>query len=261
MKKLLLALTGALAIIVAFDTYNNKAFTWSAQAPDGKTDSPGDGGNCTGCHAGVAVPTNNLIQSDIPSSGYVPGTTYTIGCGLSTGASKYGFQVSPQDASGNLIGTLTAGTNNLVSSDKYVTHNGPFIGSVAVWSFEWTAPVAGTGDVTFYGSFLAADGNSSTSGDQVLTSTMTVSEDVAASINGTIANEIKVYPTTVMNHLNIENAKGGKLHIYDMQGKKVLDQEIDKDKFSVNDLILNAGMYVVKVVVNGEETTTKILKQ
>lgn len=261
MKKSLLIVGGALALFVAVDSVYNKAFTWSAQSPDGKTNSPGDGGNCTDCHAGVAVPTPNLIQSDVPSSGYVPGETYTIGCGISSGHSKYGFQISPQDASGNLLGTLTAGTGSKVTSDKYVTHDNPFSGSVAVWSFQWTAPAAGTGDVTFYGSFLGANDNGNPTGDQVLTSTLVVSEDESAGVFDQAENPLKVYPTQVDDRLSIDNANGGKYIIYSLEGKKMREGDVDQKHFVVDQIDLAAGMYLVEVELEGDKKIVKILKK
>ena len=47
-------------------------------APIGKTGSPGDGSNCTGCHSGVATTSAGLITSNVPVTGYIPGNTYTI---------------------------------------------------------------------------------------------------------------------------------------------------------------------------------------
>lgn len=123
-------------------------------APAAKTGSPGDGANCTECHGGTATTTAGQITSNIPASGYVPGTTYQItATNPLTNAGKMGFEVSPQNVAGNLLGTLVAGTGSqLVGSNKYVTHLQANT-TTNTWTFGWIAPAAGTGTVTFYGAF------------------------------------------------------------------------------------------------------------
>jgi hypothetical protein len=123
-------------------------------APAGYTGSPGDGKNCTECHGGTATTISGWITSNIPAEGYLPGQTYQItATNNNTGSGKYGFEISPQSASGTLLGTLTAGANNqLVGNNKYVTHVSAST-SINTWTFNWTAPAAGTGNVTFYGAF------------------------------------------------------------------------------------------------------------
>ena len=125
-------------------------------APAGYTGSPGDAHNCTSCHNGSASNVNGWITSTIPVDGYTPGNSYTITVTL-TGSGQKGFEVSPQNVSGTLLGTLTAGTNNhLTGSGKYVTQNAKTSANPATWSFTWTAPAAGTGSVTFYGAFCVS---------------------------------------------------------------------------------------------------------
>jgi len=122
-------------------------------SPAGYTGSPGDGQNCTSCHNGSATTQAGIITSNIPGSGYLPGSNYTITVTLS-GSGEKGFEVSPQNASGSLLGTLTAGSGSkLVGGGKYCTQSSEVGGSSATWNFTWTAPAAGTGTVTFYGAF------------------------------------------------------------------------------------------------------------
>jgi hypothetical protein len=126
-------------------------------APAGYTGSPGDGKNCTNCHGGSATTLAGIITSNIPAQGYTAGSSYTITVSLS-GSGQKGFEVSPQNASGTLLGTLTAGSGSkLVGSGKYCTHNASVGGSSATWNFSWVAPVAGTGTVTFYGAFTITE--------------------------------------------------------------------------------------------------------
>jgi len=123
-------------------------------APPAKTGSPGDGGNCTECHGGTPTNVTGWITSNIPVDGYTPGQVYQITANNQiTGSGKFGFEVSPQNIAGALLGTLSAGVNNqLVGGNKYVTHTNANT-TVSSWTFSWTAPAAGTGPVTFYGAF------------------------------------------------------------------------------------------------------------
>jgi hypothetical protein len=144
-------------------------------APPAKTGSPGDGSNCTECHGGTATTTAGLITSNIPSGGYVPGTTYQItATNTLTGAGKYGFEVSPQNTAGTLLGTLIAGSGSqLVGSNKYVTHLSAST-TTSAWTFGWVAPASGTGAVTFYGAFAKGKPG------PVTKSTLVVQEAVAS---------------------------------------------------------------------------------
>ena len=124
-------------------------------APAGYTGSPGDGHNCTSCHGGSATATSGMISTNIPAAGYKADSTYQITVTL-PGAGNKGFEVSPQNAAGTQLGTLIAGTNNHFPSGggtKYLTHNSRISTNPAVWVFQWKAPVAGTGNVTFYAAY------------------------------------------------------------------------------------------------------------
>jgi hypothetical protein len=152
MNKALLLFVAAVLLVVGLTSFET---LYPTGAPAGYTGSPGDGGNnCTSCHGGSPTTSAGWITSNIPGSGYVAGTTYQITATNSlTGSGKFGFEISPQNASGTLLGTLAAGTNSqLIGSGKYITHTNASP-SISTWTFNWTAPAAGTGTVTFYGAF------------------------------------------------------------------------------------------------------------
>jgi hypothetical protein len=151
MKKPILYIFGAMATLLLFAGFE---MFYPTGAPAGYTGSPGDGQNCTACHGGTATTSTGWITSNIPGTGYVPGQTYQITATNNlTGSGKYGFEVSPQNVAGGLLGTLAAGSGSqLVGSGKYVTHTNANITN-NVWTFNWTAPATGTGPVTFYGAF------------------------------------------------------------------------------------------------------------
>lgn len=150
----------ALSIIgIAF--FSIQGLTYPGGAPAGVTGSPADGKTCTKCHEGLSATKDGWIKSNVDSSGYKPGKTYTItatSVGL-TSSKKFGFQISPQDKTGNLLGKLivtNATETQLVGKGKYITHTEDGITSSGFksWKFNWVAPPAGTGEVAFYGAFV-----------------------------------------------------------------------------------------------------------
>lgn len=149
-KRNLLLLVSATAFVLL----TSFAGFYPGGSPAGKTGSPGDGSNCSSCHGTAATTTAGWITSNIPAAGYTPGQAYQItATNNMTGSGKYGFEVSPQNVAGTLLGTLTAGTGTkLVGTGKYVTQSAAS-NTLKTWTFTWTAPVAGTGNVTFYGAF------------------------------------------------------------------------------------------------------------
>ena len=171
MKKILYSLLPALLTVFCL-AYGPVAFGHSNGAPSGYTGSPGDGHSCTSCHGGSASPVTGYITTNIPGTGYVAGNNYTITVSF-TGSGGKGFEVSPQNAAGSQLGTLAPGSGSkLVGGTKYCTHSSKISGSTATWAFTWTAPAAGTGNVTFYGAFAITEATTKTEA-------VTVSENAA----------------------------------------------------------------------------------
>ena len=132
-------------------------------SPGAKTGSPGDGASCLECHAGTANNVSNWISSDIPGTGYVPGEKYNLtATGTHSGVGRFGFELTAENTSNAKAGTFSINDNGtkLVNSNAAVTHNSSGTlpsGDSRSWTTEWTAPEAGTGDVTFYAAFNAAN--------------------------------------------------------------------------------------------------------
>ncbi len=162
-------------------------YSYTGGSPGGKTGSPGDGGaTCTQCHAGTAQVQGGLISTTIPFSGYEPGQTYTITVSANmAGISKYGFELTAESAGGVKQGSFSItdpARTKKVNGGKAVTHtSGGTVasGNSISWSFDWTAPAAGTGQITFYTAVNATNSNGGTSGDQVYKGTRAVSEHIA----------------------------------------------------------------------------------
>jgi hypothetical protein len=199
-----LLLTGVVVLLAGFGDSGYKS---SGGAPAGYTNSPADGQNCSHCMGGTATSVTNWITSDIPSDGYVPGTTYTFTL-TATGTGKKGFQISPQDLNGNLIGTLIPGTGNkLIGSGKYLTHSSSPSGNPSSWNFQWTAPAGGAGAVTFYASFAVTK-------LATKTTTYTVNQSTVGISEGPLT-KLALCPNPATDHFTVsgENTQGGRLRL------------------------------------------------
>ena len=135
----------------------------------------------SGCHSGTAVIADTSIAkivSNIPSTGYVPGTTYTFTASVNKpGNVRFGFQASPQDSVGNYKGTMvvTNTAKTKIIGTKYITHTTSG-NSSSSWSWNWTAPALGSGQVKMSGALMAANNNGGTSGDSVYKVNVTINE-------------------------------------------------------------------------------------
>ncbi len=154
------------------------AAAYSGGPPNALTNAPGEG-NCTACHG--TYPLNSgggSLTVEGLASAFVPGDTYTVTVRLADpAASRWGFELTVLDEAGNSAGALMpGGAETQVSTGgafgrTYVkqTATGAYTGTTGevTWTFQWTAPDAPAGPVTFYFTGNAANGNGSTGGDRI----------------------------------------------------------------------------------------------
>ncbi len=279
MKKRLLLVFVSLSIWIAYQTLSDNGQVYS----NTNTANPGHAGDpagqfktCRQCHAGpTAVVTPGLISSNIPSAGYTPGAQYQITASISeAGRSKFGFSISPQNSSGNQMGTLmTANTECTINgAGKYITHNNSSTAGSGsrTWTFNWTAPAAGSGQVTFYGAFNAANSNNGSSGDNVYTSTLVVEENTALSITEEVSsNAFQIYPNPVTDGLLfVQSAKTlqgqTQIEIFNLEGAKVYEEQLQNFNGANSHRIslrqdLASGIYIVRIQNQGESESRKLV--
>ena len=165
-------------LVLLFVAGTGSAFAFSSGPLDGLTGAP-DESDCTQCHVG-----NDLNDSDgsliltIPET-YVPNEVYTIVVNLSrTGQSRWGFEMAALDPDGASTGSFEAdaeGNTQLseAAGKQYIKQTAP--GTAAgtndahSWEFEWTAPDADIGPITFYAAGNAANGADGNVGDYIYT--------------------------------------------------------------------------------------------
>lgn len=272
-RKITLLTTLFFIALVGIDSAYNHAYTTSSGAPAGRTGSPGDGGltcSAVGCHGATPQPGSNLFFVGVPTAGYNPGQTYLVQVNFS-GLGNKGFQLSPQSPNGTLLGQLintnstgTQGTQTVGVGGKYITHRLAQSGATGSWSFQWRAPAAGTGPVTFYGAFV----NGKDSG--LRTEQVTIQENPAASVNeaGKL-RQFKMYPNPVNDRLTLtytlDRIEKVIIKVYDITGREamqLLNETQDAGEHQMSyDLKpqLNPGVYFVSVDAGGKRFSQKLL--
>lgn len=261
MKKTLLLISSITITALALLSNINSTDANSVSPNNGTAGAPMDfsGQTCTSCHAGTATTsTATIITSNIPASGYVAGTTYSVSVTM-TGAAAYGFEMTPQTAISNVgLGTWIAGAGTSVST-KYIKQSVKKTGASAVWTFSWTAPATAT-TVTFYGAFNYANNNNTSSGDIIKKSSVTYFASTTGISEKQNDATICIFPNPTTEELHISSSEflnEGK--IYNIEGKisKVISEyELITKTISVLDL--PKGIYFLNTT--SEEGKTHSLK-
>ena len=150
-------------------------------------------GNCTSCHSSYSLVTSGnqwnriRMRSNIPSTGYLPDSTYTITITYAeSGISKFGFQLTALDTTNAAAGTFSTADNRTSTSSTSVSGKTRYYigqtttGSARVatdstaWSFKWKAPSTNVGKVKLYTTVNATNDNSSSSGDYIYKKDFTI---------------------------------------------------------------------------------------
>lgn len=280
MKKFIYFLSSLLIIFGALFllSYQDNDITFSSYAsstgsPGGKTNSPGDGFSCTQCHAGTLNPGNASAVISAPglTNGYTPGQTYTITASISgTTSNKIGFESTIEsDANNSKTGTIiiTDGTRTKTTNGgNAITHKSAgtsSTGGANSWSFDWTAPSAGTGNVTIYSAFNVSNSSSTTGGDQIYTQTLNVTENVSTDIREENLEKIlSIYPNPVKNILSINSVKNINLvEIINISGQSIKVIKSNSNQMRIDFSEFNSGIYFARVYFKDTVITKKFTKK
>ncbi|MFZ9848482.1 MAG: choice-of-anchor V domain-containing protein, partial [Flavobacteriales bacterium] len=180
-------------------------------------------------------------------------------------ASKYGFQLSAENALGTKKGTFIPASDTKLAGSN-ITHNGAFIGSTPQWVFNWTAPASGTGNVVFTTAIIAANGSGNT-GDKILTASISISENLSTSVQNTELADFSVFPNPVNENFvlnySLPNDDKVLISLTDMNGKEIKKMVNENQAAGSHHLILapevEAGIYLLKVSVGAKETNHKLI--
>lgn len=241
----------------------------SGGSQGGYTGSPGDGGNtCVACHSGSdVINQEGWITSDIPPEGYTPGMEYTITVtGNHENVQKFGFELTAETDDQTRIGEfiiLDTRTQHAAGSNQRVTHTSEGTapsGDSNSWETTWVAPADGAGKVTFYTALNAANGNNSTSGDQIYTSKLAVNEASTGIAGLSLENQVEIYPNPANSVVNITTPGGSEIRMIDITGQEVLTIEETSEKEAVDVSFLSKGIYFVRISSGTDVASLKMLK-
>ncbi len=197
-KKVVLAvITMCTIVAVPF----SQVFTNAPQPPAGRT----------GCTAGLDETTcgasnchnNNpntgagslLVSFSDPNLKYLPGQIYNMTVTTSeSGMVKYGFEITSVTAAGDSVGTfiIPNGTTNISVPTSGAVNHREYLGhktasSNSTWNFQWKAPAGDKGQLCFYVASNCANGNGTSSGDHIYTTSVCILPDSANGITASSA--------------------------------------------------------------------------
>lgn len=244
------------------------------------TGGPGASGNCSSCHSGATGTTMNISlrkKSDNSpvTSQYAPGAKYIVKVsGNHPSLTAFGFQMMAVESGNTQAGAFSNfGSNYHSKIENGVTlvehhHTLNKTGSEFAAEFDWTAPAAGTGNVTFYGALNAVDKNSSTSGDAPSPAFNKVFAEGPVDVASVVpASGIKVFPNPTTDVLHVELAdvafNNYSYSIIDINGKRISAGHVPRSTTEVNIPIqeLARGIYFLRIANGSEITTIPFAKQ
>jgi hypothetical protein len=243
---------------------------------------------CTNCH-GTLPSAGTNVSLELDSAGfsvdhYSPGMVYTVKLkGVNnSGATlpKFGFQISCIKGTNAMVTPINAGTwtapfpsgthhqppssGNFVAS--IVEHTLPqsassgsgSTGSTYEKSISWTAPLAGTGSVSFWAAMNLVNGNGgSDTQDKWNTAQLHIQERQDQTALAKISEDIHigVFPNPARDQfsLNLHGLKPGNytLTVYDLNGSIIADQSVEGGSDQTMDISMwNQGCY--KAVVRND---------
>jgi hypothetical protein len=270
MKYIYTLLSMAIVSFVIISVNPQKGHSNQTGAPAGNTGSPSDDFTCSqaGCHLGTPAPTADLITTDIPASGYVPGTDYNITAKITeAGVKRFGFQISPQLQNGATGGVLAELDNEAqVLANRYITHTLSGTGGTDTksWTFKWTAPAAGTGPVTFYGAFVAANNNGLADDDKVFLSNLSISEAGHLSAKTAAQVGMSVYPIPFVNTVTVgkgfQSFETATVKLFTLDGKLVAQTVMSGETAELNTQNLAKGVYILNIDADNLHVVQKVVK-
>lgn len=267
----LLSYTLGLAL---FSIYLSTTYHEIKGQPDGISGYSSAKSSCNVCHYGIQTTTinheNALLTSDIPTLGYIPGTTYNVTLYMKTQKPKLGFNLRAQNTKGTLAGTANNVTNGKILSGEVVHNstNSVSNGHKTV-TFKWTAPAIGTGNVTFWGSIaINPIGTQTMDSLNKINIVFPESETIGVSEEYFTPKSFTLTPTLTLNQFEIKYhlkaLSSVRIELYNSSGtliKKLLDeQEVSPGelKYTIDCSALKTGLYPILVKLNNEILVTRI---
>lgn len=268
---IVLIFIGLLTVFVESDTANSNAFS----PPSGYTGGDGESScGTSSCHnaadnigvGSLSILVGNSLDTVLQESS----NTVTVSIKGDNGRNKYGFEIIAKDSTGESIGSMSiinsASTRLLTSGNKtYVSHKSATADSS--WSFTWTAPTNYNGEVRFYAAGNASTSYNSNNSIYVASKVIYVKSiaDVFIEDEQKIDLNLNVYPSLSNGEFTIElsvlRASSVSYAIFDISGRKIDSKDFGTVRSSIKSpvSISNAGIYIVRVLVDDQEEIRKVI--
>jgi len=268
MKKLLLSSSFILLFLTYLLLLGN-----TSGSPVQSTGAPSEA-TCgrSGCHAvvenqGAAIIDLNFNEGNIT---YVPEEIYPMTVALSNlqDATKNGFQIVALDSLNNNIGsweltnetTTQTRTGNSLADRSYVTHTRDGVGQTE-WSFNWQAPSAAAGAITFYLSVNDSNNNGGRTGDEIYITNLTITEGASTtSVRELPASSVRLYPNPTKGQFFLDTGtlEVQQIELYNSFGQLLLSQ---LDPTRLNITAFPTGIYYVAITTPVGQAVKKIVKK
>ena len=164
--------------------YGNTAYGFLSGPIAGRTGAPNDicndfTCNVTPCHYSYGLNTGKATFSITAPSTYEKGkTTNIVVKFVNSDTSLHGFEITAMDTTSTKVGTFTS-TDETTQTESYRNQYAAHttIGTAeSSWTIQWSAPSEDvSGPITFYAAGNEANGDGTSRGDYIYTSTATIS--------------------------------------------------------------------------------------
>ncbi|MFA6056852.1 MAG: choice-of-anchor V domain-containing protein [Taibaiella sp.] len=249
-----------------------------------RNNGPGSIGTCASCHGGGAGTTTINIALAEKATGtaangvYKPGVVYTVTLsGNNPNLPFFGFQLSAATAANQQAGSFAnLGGNKHISNLsglQIVEHstNIAKVNGAYTATFDWTAPVAGKGTVTFYGIINGVNDDNGTNGDRTSApAAINLTEQPGQTAIHDLEqySDLKLYPNPVAEvlHIRSESIANGKydIRILDINGRAVFGSS-ERLNFAAGWTVslksLKPGIYFLRIEGSGQQIARTFSKQ
>jgi hypothetical protein len=246
----------------------------------------GTEGTCNTCHSsGAGTYGEPIINVSLvadgetdPATEYTPGQTYmvTVAVGypntapVAIGFSSQFLTTSATPATAGVLGNPSTGSQISTGTGdrKYAEHDTPNT-TDSLFTFEWTAPEAGAGEVKMYVSGNLVDRNRSTGGDSGSTSPTVISftEGIPSAVTNFAAIPHRLFPNPSNGSATLQVAPPAagsyELSVTGMNGQTLRTERLQltagDTQLAVPVEGLKTGIYVVSLTGSGSRLVTRLL--
>ena len=241
---------------------------YNAAGKAGKTGAPGEN-TCLQCHSdnllNDASGSLEIVHTAMTNNEFALNQTYDMSVVVThPGSTLFGFSIVALDANGQSVGAWTPGGDNQSAAAtiggnqrQYLTHANGGINAIDnhTFNFQWTAPDADAGPITFYATGNGANEDGDNTGDFIFSASSTVQAIQPIGIENRQDGTPTLIWNSIAHKVSVQSTDVQKINwtILDLNGK-VLKTQNAQTHIDFGDL--DQGFYLVKCQT--PQTTTEI---